>query len=73
MIKRVTRLERSLYALYDAACIWHDLLSDQFWKAELQELESGSCILHVTVIIVVRNVDDLLLFAEHQKLIEVLN
>lgn len=61
------RLERSLYGLKDAARILHELVKHRCQKNGLKELPSALCVFTDHGIIVVCYVDDVLMFAKHQR------
>lgn len=64
--------EGSLYGLKDAAKISFRLISKKFKEAGLQEVESAPCVFRNDCVIVVCYVDDILVFANAEEDISVL-
>lgn len=59
------KLGRILYGLKDVALILHDLITNSFWKADLKEIQSSSCVFTLDITTVTCSVHDILIFSEH--------
>lgn len=68
--KAVFRLRKSLYGLRDAARIWSKLLFQTLESCGLKEMETEPCVFVGDKVIIICYVDDLLIFAENQDIVD---
>lgn len=55
-----------MYGLREAAKLWHDLLSEQVWKAKLKQLTSAPCRFYADNMLVTCYVNDLVDYGSTQ-------